>query len=100
MSKLKGNKLTDEVNKCRGECNWDRLHELLVSSISAKGSGMEKQTSLFEGELELERFIEKQKGTMVFEFKVIQELQTESNPITTMKANCAQPKGSLNKLLH
>lgn len=61
MSKLRGSKLEAEVDKCRGECNWLRLEELLPS-IRSKGSGMEKQTSLFEGELELERFIEKQKG--------------------------------------
>ncbi len=61
MSKLKGNKLEAEVDKCRGECNWSRLEEL-IPSINAKGSGMEKQTSLFKGELELERFIERQRG--------------------------------------
>jgi hypothetical protein len=63
MSKLRGSKLEAEVDKCRGECNWPRLQEL-IPSISAKGSGIEKQTSLFEGELELERFIEKQRGIL------------------------------------
>jgi hypothetical protein len=44
--------------------NWIRLRELLPS-ISAKGSGIEKMTSLFEGELELELFIEGQRGTIL-----------------------------------
>ncbi|KAI6211820.1 Tetratricopeptide repeat protein 7B [Aphelenchoides besseyi] len=58
MSKLRGSKLEAEVDRCRGECNWQRLNEL-VPSIKARNSGLEKRTSLIEGELALELFIER-----------------------------------------
>ncbi|KAI6175200.1 Tetratricopeptide repeat protein 7B [Aphelenchoides fujianensis] len=58
MSKLRGGKLEAEVDRCRGECNWQRLAELLPS-IKARNSGLEKKTSLIEGELALELFIER-----------------------------------------
>lgn len=60
-SKLKGSRLEAEVDKCRGECNWTRLNELLPS-IRSKNSGVDKLCDLVEGELTLETFLERQGG--------------------------------------
>lgn len=57
-SKLRGSRLETEVDKCRGECNWNRLSDLL-KSIQSKNSGLEKLSNLIEGELCLETYLEK-----------------------------------------
>lgn len=62
--KLKGSRLEAEVDKCRGECNWDRLSDLLPA-IRVKSSGLESLTNLFEGELLLEKFLEQEQGTFL-----------------------------------
>ncbi|VDM44239.1 unnamed protein product [Toxocara canis] len=59
-SKLKGSRLETEVDRCRSECNWKRLGELLPS-VRAKNSGMDDHLGdLLEAEFLLESFIEKQ----------------------------------------
>lgn len=63
MAKLRGSRLEAEIDKCRGECNWARLSDLLPS-VRAKNSGVEKLAGLIEGEVSLELFLEKQKLTM------------------------------------
>ncbi|CAD5208472.1 unnamed protein product [Bursaphelenchus xylophilus] len=60
MAKLRGSRLEAELDKCRGECNWARLADLLPL-VRAKNSGVEKLTGLVEGELSLENFLERQK---------------------------------------
>ncbi|KAI1721349.1 tetratricopeptide repeat protein 7B [Ditylenchus destructor] len=55
--KLKGGRLEAEIDKCRGECNWSRLRDLLPS-IQSKSSGIDHIGSLIEGELFLEEFLE------------------------------------------
>lgn len=60
-SKLKGSRLESEVDRCRSECNWKRLMDLLPA-IRSKNSGMENFADLIEGELILEFFVEKHGG--------------------------------------
>ncbi|CAD5205691.1 unnamed protein product [Bursaphelenchus okinawaensis] len=62
MAKLRGSRLEAELDKCRGECNWARLADLLPL-VRTKNSGVEKLTGLVEGELSLENFLDRQKQT-------------------------------------
>lgn len=59
MSKLKGQRLEAEVERCRAECNWRRLFEL-VPSIRTKGSGLESFANFLLGEYQLENFSDEQ----------------------------------------
>lgn len=84
-SKLRGSRLETEVDKCRGECNWNRLRDLL-KSIQAKNSGAEKLGSLIEGELCLETYLEKIPGRSFlknFIFPIFQIVSTQDPNITT-----------------
>lgn len=56
MSKVKTFKLETEVEKCRAEHNWGRLHELLPL-VKTKGSGLENLAKFLEGEKILESFL-------------------------------------------
>ncbi|VDM97899.1 unnamed protein product [Thelazia callipaeda] len=56
-SKLKGSKLETEVDKCRSECNWRRLGDLLLS-VRSKNSGMEQYGDLLQAEYIIESFVE------------------------------------------
>lgn len=66
-SKLKGSRLEAEVDRCRSECNWKRLGEILPS-IRAKNSGIEHLGDLLEAEYIFETFIEKHSGSFFFFF--------------------------------
>lgn len=55
--KLKGSRLEAEVDKCRGECSWVKLNELLPT-IKSKGGSLEENAKLFEGEVQLETLLE------------------------------------------
>uniref|UniRef100_A0A914YL17 Tetratricopeptide repeat protein 7 N-terminal domain-containing protein n=1 Tax=Panagrolaimus superbus TaxID=310955 RepID=A0A914YL17_9BILA len=60
-TKLKGSKLEAEVDKCRGECNWEKLNHL-ITNIRTRNSGAEKLIHLVDGELSLEVFLQKHAG--------------------------------------
>lgn len=62
MSRLKGARLENEIDKCRAESNWKRIQELLPQ-ITAKGSGLEHMSNFLYGEWALENFIEKSMET-------------------------------------
>uniref|UniRef100_A0AC35GQM8 Tetratricopeptide repeat protein 7 N-terminal domain-containing protein n=1 Tax=Panagrolaimus sp. PS1159 TaxID=55785 RepID=A0AC35GQM8_9BILA len=63
-TKLKGSKLEAEVDKCRGECNWEKLNHL-ITNIRTRNSGVEKLIHLVDGELSLEVFLQKHAGSQV-----------------------------------
>jgi hypothetical protein len=63
MSKIRGGRLENEVQKCRAECNWSRLRDLL-DSISAKNSGIEYMSQLLHAEVLLESFIDQQSAML------------------------------------
>lgn len=67
--KLKGIRLEAEVDKCRAECNWKRLGELLPA-IRQKHSGLEEYGDVFEAEYIIETFVEKHSGNYFRFFKV------------------------------
>lgn len=60
-SKLKGSRLEAEVDKCRSECNWKRLGDVLLS-IRSKNSGMEQVGDLLQAEYIIESFVERSPG--------------------------------------
>lgn len=60
-SKLKGSRLEAEVDKCRSECNWRRLGDLLLS-VRSKNSGMQQYGDLLQAEYIIELFIDQSSG--------------------------------------
>uniref|UniRef100_A0A915PVY3 Tetratricopeptide repeat protein 7 N-terminal domain-containing protein n=1 Tax=Setaria digitata TaxID=48799 RepID=A0A915PVY3_9BILA len=56
-SKLRGSRLEAEVDKCRSECNWRRLGDVLVS-VRSKNSGMQQYGDLLQAEYIIESFID------------------------------------------
>ncbi|VIO91601.1 Uncharacterized protein BM_BM729 [Brugia malayi] len=56
-SKLKGSRLEAEVDKCRSECNWRRLGDVLLS-VRSKNSGMQQFGDLLQAEYIIESFID------------------------------------------
>ncbi|MCP9259481.1 hypothetical protein DINM_002425 [Dirofilaria immitis] len=56
-SKLKGSRLEAEVDKCRSECNWRRLGDILFS-VRCKNSGMQQYGDLLQAEFIIESFID------------------------------------------
>ncbi|VDK61460.1 unnamed protein product [Onchocerca ochengi] len=55
--KLKGSRLEAEVDKCRSECNWRRLGDVLFS-VRSKNSGMQQYGDLLQAEYIIESFID------------------------------------------
>ncbi|VDK68060.1 unnamed protein product [Litomosoides sigmodontis] len=56
-SKLRGSRLEAEVDRCRSECNWSRLGDLLLS-VQSKNSGMQQYGDLLQAEYIIESFID------------------------------------------
>lgn len=59
--KLKGSRLEAEVDKCRSECNWRRLGDVLFS-VRSKNSGMQQYGDLLQAEYIIESFIDQNSG--------------------------------------
>uniref|UniRef100_A0A5S6QH35 Tetratricopeptide repeat protein 7 N-terminal domain-containing protein n=1 Tax=Trichuris muris TaxID=70415 RepID=A0A5S6QH35_TRIMR len=58
MSKLRGSRLLNEVEKCRLEGNWRRVLDLVTASSLGKGSGLESLSNFFSGEANLELYVQ------------------------------------------
>uniref|UniRef100_A0A9J2NR25 Tetratricopeptide repeat protein 7 N-terminal domain-containing protein n=1 Tax=Ascaris lumbricoides TaxID=6252 RepID=A0A9J2NR25_ASCLU len=101
-SKLKGSRLEAEVDRCRSECNWKRLGEILPS-IRAKNSGIEHLGDLLEAEYIFETFIEKHSEFLEPKKEYAEELQKcetlLKNVIETSANEKASPLFEANLLL-
>lgn len=62
-ARVRGTRLEAEVDRCRSECKWKRLGELMPS-VRSKDSGMEQFADLLEAEHILETFVEKYSGML------------------------------------
>jgi hypothetical protein len=62
--KLRGSRLEAEVDRCRVEGNWRRLHEMLPW-LRAGNSGMTELAEMIAGEVQLEMFIDQHAGECV-----------------------------------
>lgn len=60
-SKLRGSRLEAEVDRCRSECNWSRLGDLLLS-VQSKNSGMQQYGDLLQAEYIIESFVDQNSG--------------------------------------
>uniref|UniRef100_A0A0N5AL77 TTC7_N domain-containing protein n=1 Tax=Syphacia muris TaxID=451379 RepID=A0A0N5AL77_9BILA len=81
---LKGSRLEAEVDRCRTECNWKRLGELL-SAVRQKHGGLdEKVADVLEAEYIIETFVEKRSGFI--EPKKENELELQRAKTLLMKA--------------
>ncbi|KFD54619.1 hypothetical protein M513_04564 [Trichuris suis] len=65
MSKLRGGRLLNEVEKCRIDGNWRRVLDLVTSNSLGKGSGLESSCNFFFGEAYLELYVEEHKDILV-----------------------------------
>ncbi|MFH4975241.1 hypothetical protein AB6A40_001950 [Gnathostoma spinigerum] len=93
--KLRGSRLEAEVDRCRSECDWKRLEEVLPF-VRAKNSGMEQVGDLLEAELIIETFVEQHSGYLLPKKENATELAKAEVLLKNVLASTAAEKPNVN----